>query len=145
MEVCLLHRAAKRQKVPSVRAFFGARGWKDLAEIEAERYRKFEDAKEDAGIIDIRFDLTKPLSTQMRRCENFLLRMQRDFNAKQLNARRPSRELWSIYLRVLDARDCSTSWTKIGAHFWPGREGDLKDKARRTYEQAVSVWDNFPA
>jgi hypothetical protein len=77
------------------------------------------------------------------KARDYLLRIQEEYYGRR-NTRRPSCELWPLYLRVLDARDGGASWQRIGRALWPNDAGDTKNKARRTHEQAAGVRDNFP-
>ena len=95
------------------------------------------------GRVDYRFNLNEPLEPQLEKARKALV----DLQTKQLGKkiyRRPRRERWPLYLRVLDARDCGASWQKIGGTLWPRSNGNVKDKARQTYELAIAVRDNFP-
>jgi hypothetical protein len=92
--------------------------------------------------VDYRFTITEPLEPQIRKARELLMRLQEERLGKKKNTPRPSRELWPLYLRVLDARECGASWKSIGKTLW-GSDA-AKDKARRTYESAIGVRDNFP-
>ena len=100
-------------------------------------------AERDAGIQDYRFNIAEPLEPQLTKARNYLRRIQEERFGK-INTRRPSCELWPLYLRVLDARDSGASWQRIGRILWPSDAGETKNKARRTYDSAVGVRDNFP-
>lgn len=95
------------------------------------------------ALVDYRFSLAEPLRPQIEKAES-VLREAQEKHCGTKNTTRPSRELWPLYLRVLDARECGISWKSIGHVFWPGDKGSVKDKARRTHEQAMAVRDNFP-
>jgi hypothetical protein len=95
-------------------------------------------------LVDYRFDLTKPLKSQLAKAERHLSALQKEVRGTPKTPR-PSPELWSLYLRVIDARDCQASWQIIGDVLWPAHMGDAKDKARSTYKLATAVRDNFPA
>lgn len=101
--------------------------------------RKFDLASR--GIVEYRFNLARPLEPQIKDARIDLRRMQKERYGDKAT-QRPSRELWPLYLRVLDARECRASWKTIGKTLWDS--DTAKDKARRTYESAVGVRDNFP-
>ena len=107
------------------------------AELENEIQRRsaIDNAYKDAGIIDYRFSLGKPLEPQLAKARHHLLKIQAELHGKK-NTPRPSRELWPLYLRALDARDCGASWERIGKAFWPSDKGEVKDKARRAHDRA---------
>jgi hypothetical protein len=100
--------------------------------------------RDDDRFADYRFDIAKAIEPQFNKARGHLLALQADLHETKKNTPRPSRELWPLYLRVLDARDSGVSWEKIGKTLWPTDKGKLKDKARRTHESAVGVRDNFP-
>ena len=111
---------------------------------EAERRRKLAESHEDAGLVDYRFDASKPIGPQITKAKEYLLRRQAALHGKR-NTLRPNRDSWQLFLRVLDARDCEAGWRRIGNVFWPGEDiENMKDKARRTHQEAERVRDNFP-
>jgi hypothetical protein len=112
-------------------------------EREAARLRYLSEYERNAGFYDYRINIAKPLGPQVEAARSYLLLKQEELYGKK-STPRPSRELWPLYLRVLDARDCGASWPKIGKALWPSHKGDLKAKACRTHEQAAWVRDNFP-
>jgi hypothetical protein len=95
------------------------------------------------ALVDYRFTLAEPLGPQIEKATMVLRQAQQEKYGTK-NTRRPSRELWPLYLRILDARERGVSWEKIGKAFWPQDRGSVKDKAKRTCEQAEAVRDNFP-
>jgi hypothetical protein len=95
------------------------------------------------ALVDYRFSLAEPLGPQIQRAAGVLRKAQEEGYGTK-NTSRPSRELWPLYLRILDARECDASWKEIGQVFWPNDKGSVKDKARHTHEQARAVRDNFP-
>ena len=112
----------------------------------AARHDSVEEAirrvhQDSDGFVDYRFNITEPLEPQLKKARAYLSLEQSERHGKK-NAYRPSRELWPLYLRVLDARECGASWTTIGKGLWGS--DTTRDKARRTYECAVGVRDNFP-
>jgi hypothetical protein len=123
--------------------FLQAAAGQDFAEQVAARHRHKRETEEAAGIVSYRFDLSKSIERQIIQARDYLLVEQKSQYGDKKNTRRPSRELWSRYLRALDARDCGASWQRIGKAFWP-REENVKDKALRTHEEAERVRDNFP-
>jgi len=86
------------------------------------------------------FSLEEAIGPQIEKARHELLRQQQKLYGKK-NPDRPSRELWPLYLRLLDARECGASWNTIGKTLWGS--GIAKDKARRTYESAIAVRDKF--
>ena len=86
------------------------------------------------------FSLEEAIGPQIEKARDELLRQQQKLYGKK-NPDRPSRELWPLYLRLLDARECGASWNTIGKTLWGS--GTAKDKARRTYESAIAVRDKF--
>jgi hypothetical protein len=111
------------------------------AEQRVSELQKVAALRSAAGIIGFEFNISRPLGPQIEWARDSLLRYQERFRGKK-NTFRPSRELWSVYLRVLDARDCAASWKMVANVLW-GNDND-RDKARRTYESAVGVRDIFP-
>jgi hypothetical protein len=93
------------------------------------------------NVVDFRFSMDEPVSPQIEVARERLMMWQEVIYCKR-NPSRPSRELWPLYLRVLDARDCGASWKSIGKTLWGS--DTAKDKARRTYNSAKSVRDKFP-
>lgn len=93
--------------------------------------------------VDYRFSLAEPLNPQMEKAA-MVLREAQDEKYGTKNTARPSRELWPLYLRALDAKECGVSYSEMGRVFWPTDVGDTKSKARRTYELAKAVRDNCP-
>jgi Proteobacterial transcriptional regulator-like domain len=111
-----------------------------LVDRGAKKLRDRAKADEDAGLVDYRFDLKRPLEPQLKKAKRHLQGVQEEFYGNR-NTSRPSRERWPLYLRVLDARDAGASWSRITNElgFPPN-----SNKARRTHELALRVQLNFP-
>jgi hypothetical protein len=75
-----------------------------------------------AGWTMIQFDLTEPIDKQLHRASNRLRQIQSDFadeigfaaKLKQKAARRQRKDMWPLYLRVLDARNQDVAYETIG-------------------------------
>ena len=126
--------------------FCGAR-LAELGKLDQEMELLEQDLadRREAGLVEYCFSLALPLEPQINKARRSLIKQQEELFGK-VSTPRPSREMWSLYPRVLDARDCGASWSLIGETLWPKDDErcDLKHKARRTHEQAAQVRDNFP-
>jgi len=91
--------------------------------------------------VEYQFNIAEPLGPQIRKAQSDLLQAQEVLSGRK-STPRPSRELWSLYLRLLDARECDASWRTIGRTLY-GSDTACQ-KARRTFDCAVVVRDNFP-
>lgn len=98
--------------------------------------------EKEAGIYHYAFDLSQPLPQQLKLAAASLkLRQERRF--QKLNTRRPSPDLWALYLRALDAKDAEAKPTEMAAVFWPGSQKQ-RSQAATTLKRARAVRDNFP-
>jgi hypothetical protein len=125
-------------------AFLAATGGEAAVEGEAKRRDAQARASEDVGIFSYIFNVSAPLGQQLDRARDHLLRMQREMFG-DVNTRRPRKNLWTLYLRALDARDAGETYMAIGATFWPGANGQVEFKARDVFKAAEQLRDNFPS
>ena len=112
--------------------------------------------EEDQRIV-ITFDLTKPIQPQLDTAKEIFERHQRG-ESVIIRPRRRHRVKWSLYLRVIDARDAGATWEEIGEIILlpdPDEtpQGDydsqvkenLAQSAHAIWRQAQELKDNFPS
>jgi hypothetical protein len=78
-------------------------------QCEIDWQLEMEEVLKDAGLMDYRFNIRRPLKPQIEKAAMQLRAVQEELHRRE-NTPKPSRELWPTYLRVLDARDCDASW-----------------------------------
>lgn len=100
---------------------------------------RIDPRERDRRFADFRFDIARPLEPQFSKARDHLSRLQADLCSGKLNTPRPSRELWPLYLRLLDAHDCAASWTTIASNL-----DKTVNSVRSIHRQAEGVRDKFP-
>ena len=92
----------------------------------------------------VHFDLTEPLDIQLDRAKKRLQRVQEDFlkevgltdQIKQKSTQRRRKDMWPLYLRVLDARDAGASYEMIGRKL---KDLDDRDLSKMSLKDADNV------
>ena len=92
------------------------------------------------------FDLTEPLYIQLDRAKKRLQKVQEDFlkeigftdRLKQKSARRQRKDMWPLYLRVLDARDGGASYEVIGRKLKDIDDRDISKMSRQDADKVLS-------
>jgi hypothetical protein len=107
--------------------------------VEGEKNKA--DAARNSGMVTYSFDLSRPLSDQLKKADEYLHRVQNEVHGKVI--RKPRRAQWSLYLRALDAFDAEASPTEMMKVFWPGDQKE-RSQAADTLKLARAVRDNFP-
>jgi hypothetical protein len=98
----------------------------------------------------VHFDLTEPLDIQLDRARKRLQKVQEDFlkevgftdRFKQKSARRQRKDMWPLYLRVLDARDAGASYEVIGRRLKGIDDGDVSKMNRQDVDRLLSQLEN---
>ncbi len=105
--------------------------------------RQLDQQKEDAGIRYVTFDISRDdLGDQIKRMGELMKVLQDEFHGKK-NPRKPHREEWPLYLRVLDAADANIGPTEMAKTLLRGTAED-RPKAASKLKLAEVVRDNFP-
>lgn len=131
--------------------WLGREGKFKEAEAVAECFVAEGQATSEAGLVNYRFDLSKPLEPQLCEARKQLAGEQVDFTDGYQLIARPRRSNWPLFLRALDARECGATYAAMAATFWPeewrGRGSSKKtdQSARDVHKHAVQVRDYFPA
>ena len=107
-------------------------------------YRSMESADADAADHKhaIMFDLKLPLAPQLQAARACLEFMQRELGDTP-SSPKPRPEIWPLYLRVLDARDCGATFAKIAATLWPDLDKNAQS-ARDLHVAAQAVQRRAP-
>jgi hypothetical protein len=123
--------------------------WRMVGDVDAETIEHIIDEEKaksraagEAGIMLYSFDVSQPLAPQLDRAAA-TLEFWQERRFQKLNTRRPSRELWSLYLRALDAADAGATPTEMTSVFWLGLD-KKPSQAASTLKLARAVRDNFP-
>jgi hypothetical protein len=98
----------------------------------------------------VHFDLTEPLDAQLDRAKKGLQRAQEAFlkeigftdRLKQKAARRQRKDMWPLYLRVLDARDAGASYEMIGRKLKGLDDGDIAQISHIDGDRLLSQLEN---
>lgn len=96
----------------------------------------------------VHFDLAEPLDIQLERAKKRLEQVQKTFleevglglpdRLKQKSARRQRKDMWPLYLRVLDGRDAGASYKVIGRTLKGIDDGDISKMSRQDADKVVS-------
>lgn len=86
--------------------------------------------------IAIGFDLKRPIRPQIIKVQT-LLQTEQENRFGKIFKYKSHKQKWLTYLRVLDARELSVSWSKIGKHL--NFTAGSPQSARDTWEQAVAL------
>jgi hypothetical protein len=101
------------------------------------------------GWTTVHFDLTEPLGNQLDRAKKRLQKVQEDFlkeagftdRLKRKSARRRRKDMWPLYLRVLDARDAGVGYEVIGRKLKGIDDNDISKMAQQDADKALSQMD----
>jgi len=95
------------------------------------------------GTVAVRYDISKPLTPQLKAAEAWLKRTQKRLRGKDLIRRRQPRK-WVTYLRVLDAVADAVGPSEIAEVVLPQEKGDRSLQAvRDVCEQARELCFKF--
>lgn len=94
--------------------------------------------------IDLRIDLTRPLTPQFNRFRKLAAEAQKSWSKGGKVSRRLRTDKWPLYLRVLDARASGASYSQI-AHALLRHKKPTDQGTRDVVKQAEALRDNFPA
>jgi hypothetical protein len=116
-------------------------------DAEIERYTALDRNRAAAGLIAFTFDLSRPIEPQLSQAKETLLDEQSKRGPRVI--RKPQREHWPTYLRVLDARDSGVTYREIAEVIWPekfenGESEKTHKNAQELYARACDVRDMFP-
>jgi hypothetical protein len=117
--------------------------WQLLSMMQRVDGRILFDPHRRDSVFDYRFEIAKPWAPQFERAKRQFESLQQDlYGSVQIERNR--HDLWSIYLRALDAHDCGAGLTEIGRALWPTEPAErAKKKARDTLDQARAVRGAF--
>jgi hypothetical protein len=93
-------------------------------------------------LVQISFDLRRPLAEQLRRAKD-ILECEQEYRVGAKVNRKPNTSEWPLYLRALDAADDGATFGQMASAFWP-ELNKSRQSARDTYKQALRVRDFFP-
>lgn len=126
-------------------------GTVDRAKWIERKFYSLLSALEDEGLLDgtpsryayIKFDLLRPLPKQLRIAKSELEGIASNQRSPRLKGR--SRELWPIYLRVIDAKDQGASDMDVFNHLLNEAEVlhdlDLYERLEKVEQEAVLIHD----
>ena len=94
----------------------------------------------------VHFDLAEPIEIQLDRAKKRLREVQEDFlkktdffdRLKQKSARRRRKNMWPLYLRVLDARDAGAGYEVIGRKLKDIDDRDMSKMSRQNADRMLS-------